>query len=219
MLFLSAYGRNTVLGLLFFWTALGAAAFPIHPALTAVPALGALFTLYFFRDPRRAVPEGEANIVSPADGTITEVAALPSADGIDRPVIKIGIFLSVLDVHVNRAPCAGVVSRIAYRPGRFLNAMSPESSGANEANSLLLATADHGCVGVRQIAGKIARRIVCAVREGDRLIRGQKIGMIKFGSRTELFLERDRVAEVVVKVGDKVKGARSVLARFGERAP
>lgn len=211
---IASYGRSTALGFSLLWIALAAGLWTVHPALSAVPAAGLLLTLYFFRDPHRVVPEGDANVVSPADGTIVEVAELAATDGFDRPVIKIGIFLSVLDVHVNRAPCAGRVARVDYRPGRFLNAMAPESSGENEANSVLMETAAHGRVRVRQIAGKIARRIVCAVAAGDELSRGQKIGMIKFGSRTELYLEKERVDEVSVKVGDKVKGAATVMARF-----
>lgn len=211
---IASYGRSTAFGFALLWIALGVGLGFVHPALPAVPAVGLLFTLYFFRDPHRRVPEGDVNVVSPADGTVVEVTELAATDDIDRPVIKIGIFLSVLDVHVNRAPCAGRVRRIDYRPGRFLNAMSPESSGENEANNVLMETPVHGLVRVRQIAGKIARRIVCAVAAGDEVTRGQKIGMIKFGSRTELFLEKALVEEVSVKVGDKVRGAATVMARF-----
>lgn len=210
MLFLATYGRGTALIFALFWLALAAGGFVLFPALCALPLVGLFFTLYFFRDPRRDVPEGEQNVVSPADGTVTEILEVAGTP----PSIKIGIFLSVLDVHVNRAPCGGRVARVDYRPGRFLNAMSPQSADQNEANNIEMETLAHGLVRVRQIAGKIARRIVCAVKEGDELARGQRIGMIKFGSRTELFLERDRVEEVTVKVGDKVRGARTILARF-----
>lgn len=219
MFLLASYGRGTVAGFLVGWAALGAGGVLLHPAAATVPAVGALFTLYFFRDPRRRIPEGEHNVVSPADGTVTEVRELERTEQIDRPVIKIGIFLSVLDVHVNRAPCAGRIRSIAYRPGRFLNAMNPDSSEQNEANALLVQTEAWGQVTIRQVAGKIARRIVCAVREGEELSRGQKIGMIKFGSRTELFLERDRVGEVLATVGQKVKGGHTILARFRSPAP
>ena len=219
MLFLATYGRKTVFACFLIWTALGAAGAWVHPALVALPALGLAFTLYFFRDPQRRIPEGEANVVSPADGTVVEIGELPAGDGLKEPAIRIGIFLSVLDVHVNRAPCSGTVRSVEYRPGRFLNAMSPRSSGENESNSILLETLDHGWVRVRQIAGKIARRIVCAVQEGEQLSRGQRIGMIQFGSRTELILERQAVDEVIASVGDKVKGGRTILARFRSAAP
>jgi phosphatidylserine decarboxylase len=219
MLPLASYGRSTILAFLALWAVLGAAAAVFYPPAAAVPLLGAAFTLYFFRDPRRAVPDGEHNVVSPADGTVVEITELPATEHIERPVVKIGIFLSVLDVHVNRAPCAGRVRRIDYRPGIFLSALNAASSGLNEANSLLLETLEHGSVLVRQIAGKIARRIVCAVSEGEELCRGQKIGMIKFGSRTELYLERERVGELTVSVGQKVKGGHTILARFRAEAP
>lgn len=217
MLFLTKYGRTELAFCGAVWTALGLAALKVCPPAAVVPVIGLAFTAYFFRDPRRVVPEGERNVVSPADGRVTDVTEVRLADFGEVPMLRIGIFLSVLDVHVNRAPCAGEVRRIAYTPGKFHTAFAPDAGEVNEANAIRLATSA-GDVLVRQIAGLIARRIVCDLGEGQKVERGQKIGMIKFGSRTELYLPKDRVADVCVTVGQKVRGASSIVARFKEVA-
>lgn len=211
-LFLARWGWReiTLFGLL--WSALGVAAWFLHPAIIALPALLLLFTLYFFRDPHRRIPSEPNLLVSPADGTVTEISHLPGTDLVTEPCMRIGIFLSVFNVHVNRAPCEGIVKTTQYRPGRFLDARRPESSDANEANTILLERED-GPIAIRQIAGAIARRIVCAVRQNEHLERGQRIGMIKFGSRTELYVPERLLADVAVKIGDTVKGGESILAR------
>lgn len=151
----------------------------------------ALFCAFFFRDPTRVTPAREGLVVAPADGRVVSVAeAVPPAElelG-PEPRWRVAIFLSVLDVHVNRAPVDGTVTRIAYRPGRFLNAADAMAAEENERNGLAIALADGRKVGVVQIAGLIARRIVCEVREGDRLLAGQRFGLIRFGSRTDLYL-------------------------------
>ncbi len=212
LLLLAPWGRREILLFGFLWTAAGVGAFFLHPAASALPALLLLFTLYFFRDPRRTIPSDPGLLVSPADGTVTEISTLPRVDGIEEPSVRIGIFLSIFNVHVNRSPCDGIVKTTRYTPGRFLDARDPKSGSLNEANAIVLDRPD-GPVVVRQVAGTIARRIVCAIQENQKLERGQRIGMIKFGSRTELYVPQRVVAEVSVKVGDKVKGGETILAR------
>ena len=217
VLFLAKYGRSELAFYGAVWTALGLAAFKVCPPATAVPVAGLAFTAYFFRDPRRAVPEGEHNVVSPADGRVTDVTELRLPEFGDVLMVRIGIFLSVLDVHVNRAPCAGEVRAIRYTPGKFHSAFAADAGDVNEANAIRMATSA-GDILVRQVAGLIARRIVCDLGEGQKVERGQRIGMIKFGSRTEVYLPKDRVADVCVAVGQKVRGAATVVARFKEAA-
>ncbi|MCC6488045.1 MAG: phosphatidylserine decarboxylase family protein [Candidatus Hydrogenedentes bacterium] len=175
-----------------------------------VLALG-LFTLCFFRDPVRAITRVSGEIVSPADGTIVGIENLETTPHYDGPCTRISIFLSVLNVHINRAPFDGQVADIRYQPGRFLNAMKAETTDLNESNAVHMTTS-RGPVTVRQISGAIARRIVCRRNVGDTLARGEKFGMIKFGSRTELYLPPG--TEVCVKLKDKVRGGSSVVARF-----
>jgi phosphatidylserine decarboxylase len=164
-------------------------AWQVHSALAAVPILALLFTLSFFRDPVRRSPPGENTLVAPADGRITDVSEVASEGDLSEPSVRVGIFLSVFDVHVNRTPCAGVVKATRYTKGEFLDARHPECGKRNERNDILIERpAAKDRVLVRQISGAIARRIVCACRENDVLEKGQKVGMIKFGSRTELYV-------------------------------
>jgi phosphatidylserine decarboxylase len=166
----------------------------------------AAFFLWFFRDPERLVPAGPGLIVSPADGLVTEATTIVTPQG---PRQRVSIFLNVFDVHVNRAPIAGVLSHVEYTRGKYLNAMNPASAEENERNVVTM----HGEgieIVFKQIAGLIARRIVFPLREGDRVDRGQRVGMIKFGSRTDLILPAD--AELQVKPGVRVKGASSIIA-------
>ena len=172
-----------------------------------------VFTLAFFRDPARTIPQDELSIVSPADGKIVAIDEIEDRAHYDGPCVRITIFLSVFNVHVNRSPYAASVRGVEYRPGKFLNAMSPKSSEENEASTLRLDT-ERGAISVRQIAGLIARRIVCVTKEGDRLGKGDRFGMIRFGSRTELYVPRSCSVEVVVN--QHVKGGESVLAHFPE---
>ncbi len=170
------------------------------------PLLLAAFFVWFFRDPERAIPAGPGLIVSPADGLVTEAAAIVTPTG---PRQRVSIFLNVFDVHVNRAPISGVLTRIVYQRGKYRNAMNPASAEENERNIVTM----HGEgmeIVFKQIAGLIARRIVFPLNEGDRVQRGQRVGMIKFGSRTDLILPPE--AEVQVKVGARVKGASTVIA-------
>jgi phosphatidylserine decarboxylase len=184
------------------------------------PVLLAAFFLWFFRDPHRAIPAGKGLIVSPGDGLVTETASITTAEGTRR---RISIFLSVFDVHVNRAPIGGVVSRVQYQKGQFLNAMNPASAERNEQSVITLRGegADAGFeITFKQIAGLLARRIVCRCTEGQTVERGQRVGLIKFGSRVDVLLPAN--AELQVKVGDRVKGGASVLAAVrvaGENLP
>jgi phosphatidylserine decarboxylase len=176
------------------------------------PILLALFFLWFFRDPERTVPMGEGVIVSPGDGLVTETAAISTPDG---PRQRISIFLSVFDVHVNRSPIGGVLSRVSYQKGRFLNAMNPASAERNEQNTVTVRGqgADAGFeVTFKQIAGLLARRIVFRGAEGQPVERGQRVGLIKFGSRVDVLLPPS--AALRVKVGERVKGGASILAEM-----
>lgn len=176
------------------------------PAWAIVPILLAIFFLWFFRDPERAIPDGAGAVVSPGDGKVTNVA--PVSVG-DQKQTRISIFLSVFDVHVNRSPIAGVIRDIRYQRGKFLNAMNVTSAEQNEQN-IVTVEGDGQTVVFKQIAGLLARRIVFNPKVGDRLERGQRVGLIKFGSRVDVLF--DASARVSVKVGDRVKGGASVLA-------
>jgi phosphatidylserine decarboxylase len=172
----------------------------------------------FFRDPGRRLPGDERSVVSPADGTVSDVTELEHDELLGGPGVRIGIFLSVFNVHVNRSPCAGRVIQTRYKKGKFVNAMRhSEASSENESNTIVLAEAggERPVAVVKQIVGLIARRIVCTVRPGESVERGQRIGMIKFGSRTELYLPRRLEPRVTVKVGQSVRGAADVVAILG----
>jgi phosphatidylserine decarboxylase len=174
------------------------------------PLLLAAFFLWFFRDPERAVPPGEGVIVSPGDGLVTETVTIATPEG---PRQRISIFLSVFDVHVNRSPIGGVLSHVQYQKGKFLNAMNPASAERNEQNSVTVRGQgpDEGLeVTFKQIAGLLARRIVFRCAEGQTVERGQRVGLIKFGSRVDVVVPAS--ASLQVKVGERVKGGSSVLA-------
>jgi phosphatidylserine decarboxylase len=171
-----------------------------------VPMLLAAFFLWFFRDPPRMIPAGAGLIVSPGDGLVTETAAITTPEG---PRQRISIFLSVFDVHVNRSPIGGLLTRVHYQKGQYLNAMNPASAERNEQN--LVTVRGEGCeVTFKQIAGLLARRIVFNLSEGDPVARGQRVGLIKFGSRVDVVIPAE--AALRVKVGERVKGGSSVLA-------
>ena len=174
--------------------------------------LAGLFTLYFFRDPPRRIAQPDEAVVSPADGTVVAVEELGETPFYDGPCTRISIFLSVFNVHVNRAPQSGAIVKIRYKEGIYKNAMKAESSRVNESNAVWMET-DSGPMTVRQISGAIARRIVCVPKEGDTLAKGEKFGMIKFGSRTELYLPPG--TEITVQKGDRVRSGSSVVARVG----
>ena len=172
------------------------------------PVLLAAFFLWFFRDPRRTVPSGAGLIVSPGDGLVTETVMIATPEG---PRQRISIFLSVFDVHVNRSPIGGMVRFVRYRKGEYLNAMNPASADRNEQNEVTV-RGEGIEVTFKQIAGLLARRIVFNLREGDRVERGQRVGLIKFGSRVDTVVPAE--AALRVKVGERVKGGWSVLAEM-----
>ena len=176
-----------------------------------VPVLLALFFLWFFRDPERAIPLGEGLVVSPADGKVTEALRVATPDG---ESLRLSIFLNVFNVHVNRSPITGTLREVVYRKGRYMNAMNPASAEQNEQNRAVI-EADAGySVAFTQIAGLLARRIVFCPAPGARLARGQRVGLIKFGSRVDVLLPGN--AELHVKKGDHVKGGSSILATIPE---
>jgi phosphatidylserine decarboxylase len=179
-----------------------------HWGWAALPLLLAAFFFWFFRDPDRAIPQEPGLIVSPADGKVTEVARIKTPAG-DR--YRLSIFLSVFDVHVNRSPVEGVIRDVRYRKGEFLNALDPASAERNEQNQAVVECAEGYTVSFTQIAGLLARRIVFKRKVGDRMARGERVGLIKFGSRTDVVMPGE--ADVLVKVGDRVRGGASVLAR------
>jgi len=177
-----------------------------QPAWALVPLLLAGFFLWFFRDPERAIPDAAGALVSPGDGKVTDVSFVTVGG---EKQARISIFLSVFDVHVNRSPIAGVVREVRYQRGKFLNAMNQASAEQNEQN-IVRVEGEGQVVVFKQIAGLLARRIVFHPKVGDRLERGQRVGLIKFGSRVDVLC--DAGAALQVKVGDRVRGGASVLA-------
>ena len=172
--------------------------------LAVLPLVLGAFFLWFFRDPERAIPDGPGVIVSPADGKVTSISR--SAENGSKQ--RISIFLNVFDVHVNRSPISGTITSLSYQKGKFGNAMSAGSSDANEQN-VVTVQGDGQTVVFKQIAGLLARRIVFNPRTGDKLERGQRVGLIKFGSRVDVVL--DETVDIQVKVGDHVAGGSSIL--------
>src|SRR5271169_3243012 len=183
------------------------------PILAVVPLLLAGFFLWFFRDPERVISAAQGAIVSPADGKVTDVSTVEQNG--DRRT-RISIFLNVFNVHVNRSPIAGVITDVKYKTGKFRNAMSTVSAGLNEQN-IVTVEGDGGTVVFKQIAGLLARRIVFTKKLGDHVARGERVGLIKFGSRVDVIFAAD--AEMKVRVGDNVKGGSSVLALVAQPLP
>jgi phosphatidylserine decarboxylase len=169
-----------------------------------------LFTFYFFRDPDRLIPDTPGAVVSPADGRVVVVKDEASQG---RPGKRISIFLAIWNVHVNRAPAAGTISRLDYQPGKFMPAWAESASAENEQNIFVQST-EYGEIVYKQIAGWVARRVVSWKKQGDSVARGERIGLVRFGSRVDLWLPGE--VEVLVSVGTQVKGGSSVLARFPE---
>ncbi len=168
----------------------------------------AALVLYFFRDPERVAPADPAAVVSPADGRVMEIVEEPMGS---QPGRRISIFLAIWDVHVNRAPMAGRIRKVEYRPGRFYAAMRSRASAENEQNVVCLSTA-RGEMMFRQIAGWVARRVLLWKSEGDAVERGERVGMIRFGSRMDVWLPME--AEILVRPGQHVAGGTSILARW-----
>jgi phosphatidylserine decarboxylase len=167
-----------------------------------------LFVLFFFRDPERVVPEGKGVVVSPADGKVIVIKDIYEPDYLKQEVKQISIFLSVFNVHVNRAPIGGSIETVKYNPGKFLVASVDKASLDNEQTSMVIFDGKNKVL-VKQIAGLIARRIVCYAKPGDTIKTGERYGLIRFGSRVDLFLPKD--TELMVKVGDRIKGSRDVI--------
>jgi phosphatidylserine decarboxylase len=189
--------------------ALGGVSFLLHWYLAAaVLVLLALFVFSFFRDPERVIPGEPGAVVSPGDGRVVVVTEEENAG---RPGKRVSIFLAVWNVHVNRSPAAGTITKMEYRPGKFLAAMRERASVENEQNVFTLAT-DAGEMVFKQIAGLIARRVVSWKKAGEKLARGERIGLVRFGSRVDLWVPKE--AEILVKIGESVKGGSSVLARW-----
>jgi len=193
---------------------LGGVAYLLQWTIAAVVLVClALFVFSFFRDPERVIPQEAGAVVSPADGRVVVVTEEAHAG---RPGKRVSIFLAVWNVHVNRAPATGFISDLEYKPGKFLAAMREQASLENEQNIFSLST-DAGDMVFKQIAGLIARRVVSWKKSGDRVARGERIGLVRFGSRADVWLPRE--AEILVKVGDNVKGGSSVLARWQTQRP
>lgn len=192
---------------------LGGVAFLGHWTVPGILLIGlAAFVFSFFRDPERQVPADPDAVVSPADGRVVVVTDEENAG---RAGSRISIFLAIWNVHVNRAPAAGTITILEYRPGKFLAAMRERASFENEQNIIGLST-DAGEMTFKQIAGLIARRVVCWKKEGDRVARGERIGLVRFGSRVDLWVPKE--AEILVALGDHVKGGSSVVARWPAKA-
>ena len=177
-----------------------------NPLWAIIPCLLAVFFLWFFRDPGRVIPQEPGTLVSPADGKVTDISTVTNAEG---QRTRISIFLSVFDVHVNRSPIAGVIRDVRYQRGKFLDARSPDCAQQNEQNIVTVEGEGQQIV-FKQIAGLLARRIVFTPKLGDHLERGERVGLIKFGSRTDVLFDPE--ARLNVKVGDRVKGGASILA-------
>src|SRR2546421_13127067 len=189
--------------------ALGGVSYLLHwYAAAAVLVFLALFIFSFFRDPERVIPSEPGAVVSPGDGRVVVVTDEENAG---RPGKRVSIFLAVWNVHVNRAPAAGTITKLEYRPGKFLAAMRERASLENEQNVFTLST-EAGEMVFKQIAGLIARRVVSWKRPGEPVLRGERIGLVRFGSRVDVWLPKGAV--ILVKTGENVKGGSSVLARW-----
>jgi phosphatidylserine decarboxylase len=178
-----------------------------------------IWLLSFFRDPKRDIPADDNLILSPADGTITDIEEVDEPLFIGGRATRIGIFLSIFNVHINRTPCAVRIGKITYRKGKFTNAMNPISGKVNESNDIAMTRLKkpNDKILVRQVSGAIARRIVCDAQEGQEFSGGAVFGMLKFGSRTELYLPVNCGAKILVKKGDKVKAGLTILAKYDGR--
>lgn len=186
------------------------AAFYFSLAITSVLLMLTLSMAFFFRDPERKIPEGKGIFVSPADGKVILIKEVYEKDYLKSDVKEISIFMSPLNVHVNRAPCGGKVIEVKYSPGNFIAAYKDDASVRNEHIDMLL-EGEQGRVLVRQVAGFLARRAVCRAKAGDVLKRGERYGIIKFSSRLDVYLPKD--AQVMVKLGDKVKAGETIIAK------
>jgi len=179
-------------------------------------AVALIWVLSFFRDPDRLSPQDNKVLLAPADGKVTDIEIVQENDFIDHPALRIGIFLNIFNAHINRAPCNVKVEKITYRPGKYKIAMNPESARVNESNDLRMTRIDspQDRLILRQISGAITRRIICKAKQGQELAGGEKFGMIKFGSRTELYLPAGEKTKCLVQVGDKVKAGLTPIVKY-----
>lgn len=171
------------------------------------------FTIYFFRDPERKFPDEPNAIISPADGKVVTIDEVNAPDNSGKKMKRVGIFMSIFDVHVNRSPYSGTINFIKYNKGKFLNALNDKSSEKNE-NNIIGIDIGSDTIFTKQIAGIIARRIVCRVKIDDKIQKGARLGMIKFGSRVEAYIPIN--STVVVNLGDKVKAGETIIGNLGE---
>jgi phosphatidylserine decarboxylase len=181
-------------------------------ALTLIGLMVTFFLAFFFRDPDRIIPNSDGLVVSPADGKIIAVETIDNSPYYEGPSQKISVFMSVFNVHVNRIPYEGQIQRISYHPGKFFVANLDKASKDNERNAIFLKTKDGKIICTVQIAGWIARRIICKLKEGDSMVRGQRFGMICFGSRVDVYLPPG--FKPVIAVGDEVKAGTSILGEL-----
>ena len=197
-------------------SAAGAVRIPAFWVVVAIFGIILIWALSFFRDPKRDIPADEKLLLSPADGTISDIEDVDEPNFIGGKAKRIGIFLSVFNVHINRTPCKVRIENITYRPGKFINAMNSDCGNVNESNDIAMTRLAKPCekILVRQISGAIARRIVCDAERGQEFTGGAIFGMIKFGSRTELYLPAGSLAKIRVKIGDKVNAGITVLAQY-----
>jgi phosphatidylserine decarboxylase len=175
-----------------------------------------MFALAFFRDPNRVIVKDASLLLSPADGVVSDIEIIDDCEHIGEKTLRIGIFLNVFNVHINRTPCPVRIDGTLYKEGQFKNALDPESARVNESNAVMMTRLDEpkDKLIVRQISGAIARRIVCKVEPGQEFGAGQQFGMIKFGSRTELYLPAGDNVETMVKIGDKVRAGLTVMVKY-----
>jgi len=213
---LAEYGGDEMLiALIAFGSAAAVLGRFLHPALAVIPLIPLAIVVWFFRDPERRGEGDENLLLSPADGTVTDIIEVDEPDFIGGRALRIGIFLSPFNVHVNRSPCSGTVRYSKFKAGEFLPAYNPKAPERNESVSLGLEIKDGARILVKQISGVLARRIICEVHPGDPLARGQRYGMIKFGSRTELYIPLVSGPKPLVKVDDKVKGGETPFCSIG----
>ena len=216
MLPLTRHGwREMLIGTIVLWILAILLGWLFHPlAWLVIPVF--IWLIAFFRDPNRPIPTEPNVMVSPADGVVSDITEIPSDPLLNGPAVRVGIFLSVFNVHVNRSPCDAKVLSITYKKGKFINAMHHnQASDENESNTIVLGDGEKPIAVIKQIVGLIARRIVCTPTVGQTLTRGEHIGMIKFGSRTELTILKSLMPTVRVQIGQKVRGGADIIAALG----
>ena len=219
---LSGYAKREWITIIAIGVMLSIAAGACGRWLLIVPiALLVVAVAAFFRDPHRRPPTQRGLMVSPADGKISSIHRVEHFDPFDSPAVCVRVFMSVLDVHVNRSPCHGIVASVVHKPGDHVNALNPESAEVNESTRIVLIhpTQRHPIAAVRQVAGVLARTIVCATAPDKVLQRGQRFGIVKLGSTVELYIPETSNPRVVVEQGQSVRGGLTVLAHVGRTMP